>query len=346
MKKIGFLVPEIINCGPVNMVFNIIQCIDCEMFSVMLISVRKTKTNSDYVNNIRSKCKLGVFDLEIFSLQDLVLNLDVIHSHGYYPDKIVAGLKNDSVKKITTIHCQFFKDYLQEYGKIKGFFGALLHFYYLNTGKFDYHVGCSQSVKEYLDSYLLKRNKKKVLSINNGVDQNIFFPLNQREKTARRKKLGFCEKDKIFIYAGRLIRRKRVPELITFFNEKAIENSILLILGTGNELAECEAIATKKMIFLGYQENPQKYYQISDFVLSMSSAEGYPMSILEAVSCGCYAFLSDIPSHQEFINLNPYKADVIDNLTEDKLCVKNNNNNNHNLSAQKMTEQYVKLYLG
>ncbi|MDO5104286.1 glycosyltransferase family 4 protein [Capnocytophaga sp.] len=340
MKKIGFLVPEIINCGPVNVVYNIIQNIDCKVFSVMLISVRKT--NSDYVNNIRSKCKLGVFDLEDFSLQDLALNLDVIHSHGYYPDKIVAGLKNDNVKKITTIHCQFFKDYLQEYGKIKGFVGALSHFYYLNIGKFDAYVSCSNAVKKYFDSYLLKSNQEKSVFVNNGVNQAVFHKLTQDEKTEQRKMLGFGPDNQIFIYAGRLIRRKRVPELITFFNENATKNSILLILGSGDELAQSKAVATERVIFLGHQENLEKYYQISDFVLSMSSAEGYPMSILEAVSCGCYAFLSDIPPHSEFIRQNPEVADFIVNMLSEKT---KSNHNNYNLSAQKMVSEYTNLYL-
>ncbi|MDO4782330.1 MAG: glycosyltransferase family 4 protein [Capnocytophaga felis] len=340
MKKIGFLVPEIMNCGPVNVVFSIIENLDPSKFDIMLIAVRKS--NNDRVNIISSKCKLGVFYLENHLLQDLTIKLDIIHSNGYNPDKMVARLKNSNIKKLTTIHCQFFNDYLQEYGKIKGFFGALLHFYYLNIGKFDYYVGCSQSVKEYLDSYLLKRNKKKTLSINNGVDQNIFYPLNQSEKAIKRKILGFSERDKIFIYAGRLIRRKRVPELINLFNKKATENAILLILGTGNELEKCQSIATKNVIFLGFVENPEKYYQIADYVLSMSNSEGYPMGILEAVSCGCYAFLSDIPSHKEFINQNPKVSDFIENLS---LIEPKSKNNNYNLSAKNMASQYTNLYL-
>ncbi|GIJ97807.1 glycosyl transferase [Capnocytophaga stomatis] len=340
MKKIGFLVPEIINCGPVNVVFSLIQNLDLNKFNIMLIAVRKS--NSDYVNIINSKCKLGVFYLDNHLLQDLAKELDIIHSNGYYPDKMVAKLKNNNIKKLTTIHCQFFKDYLQEYGKIKGFFGALLHFFYLNTGNFNYYVGCSQSVKEYLNLYLLKRNKNKALSINNGVNQNIFYSLSQNDKATQRELLGFSKGSKIFIYAGRLIRRKRVPELIKFFNEKATENSILLILGIGDELEKCQAAATEKIIFLGHKKNPEKYYQIADYVLSMSNSEGYPMSILEAVSCGCYAFLSDIPSHREFISQNPEVSDFIENLS---FIESKNKNNSPNLSAKKMASQYSNLYL-
>jgi len=71
----------------------------------------------------------------------------------------------------------------------------------------------------------------------------------------------------------------------------------------------------------------------------------YPMSILEAVSCGCYAYLSDIPSHREFLSNNPSCGDLIENISENNI-LENRNTNFYNLSAQKMADEYTKIYLG
>lgn len=337
-KKIGFLVPEIKNCGPVNVVFSIIQNLNLNEYEVMLISVRNNQ--SDYKKIVKDKCFLGIYDLENHKLEDLTKKLDVIHSHGYYPDKYVAKLKNKNIKKITTIHCNFLKDYIQEYGFIKGIVGTFSHFYHLRRGDFHSYVGCSQSIKENLDIHL---DKKRTHSINNGVNQDIFKPISEEEKQKQKEVLKLTSCDKIYIYSGRLIRRKQVPELITFFTQKITDNSVLLIMGEGEELEKCKEIASDRVVFLGHQKNPEKYYQVSDFVLSMSNSEGYPMSILEAVSCGCYAFLSDIPSHREFIKFNVDKADFIRNIMLHRK-IKNNQQNLEELSARKMTEKYEILY--
>lgn len=339
-KKIGFLVPEIKNCGPVNVVFSIIQNLDLAQFEVMLISIRDN--DLDYKNVVKNKCHLGIYSLENYSLENLVKQIDVIHSHGYFPDKYVANLKDENIKKVTTIHCNFFKDYIQEYGFIKGVVGALAHFYYLRKGFFNHYIACSQSIKASMDVYL---DKKRTLFINNGVNQGIFTPISEQEKQKQKELLKLTSYDKIYIYSGRLIRRKQVPELITYFTQNITDNSVLLIMGEGDELEKCKKKASERVLFLGHQNHPEKYYQISDFVLSMSNAEGYPMSILEAVSCGCYAFLSDIPSHREFIKFNKSRADFIDNLSSEKMKIKESEwLDIEDLSAKKMTEKYEVLY--
>ena len=50
--------PEIKNCGPVNVVFNIISFLNTELFDIQLIAVRKN--NLGYEKIIQDKCSLGV----------------------------------------------------------------------------------------------------------------------------------------------------------------------------------------------------------------------------------------------------------------------------------------------
>lgn len=345
-KKIGFFLTTLRNCGPTNMVFNLIKSLDPKEFDIMLIAIREI--NDGYADNIKKYCNLGIHYLgkkQKNNLIKLSSKLDIIHSHGFFPDRLLSSINSKTIKKITTIHCEFFPDYCQEFGFFKGIIASLLHLYFLNMGKFDKIIGCSASVKSHLEKFLINR---KILSfINNGVDQSKFFKLPTESKNDIRKK-DFPGRDYIFIYSGRLIRRKRVPELIAKFNRvfNDRQDVLLIIIGDGEELEKCKQLAKQNISFLGHVDNPEYYYKISDFIVSMSNAEGYPMSILEAVSCGCYAFLSNNKSHLEFIQNNPNLAVLIDNLSEDLIFSinKTKNMDTKKLSSTIMAESYAFIY--
>lgn len=341
--KICYIVPELYSCGPVNVVLNLIKYLSINN-EIMLISL-KGNDEEKIVTNFKYYCSLGIHNLKLSSnivkdLNLLCLNADIIHSHGFYPDKLVKDLKVDG-KKISTVHCMFYKDYLKEYGLIKGGVGAFMHFNYLKNDKFNYIVACSKSVQDYLLNNISRNN---IVNIKNGVDHQYFKKIDKDEVHRRRKNLSIDGYDKVFIYSGRLIRRKRVPELIEIFNNKYSENNLLIILGDGEDLEECKKKSQgKNVIFFGCVENPSYYYQISDYVLSNSLAEGYPMSILEAVSCGCSAILSDILPHLEFLQNNP----EVSFLIGENIALKEARNDDFDirkLSSERMALEYFELY--
>ncbi|HFF4737839.1 TPA: glycosyltransferase family 4 protein, partial [Acinetobacter baumannii] len=306
------------------------------------ISLRPLK-NNETLDFFKKYSSLGVYALNennyFKELENLALHLDVIHSHGFYPDKLVSKL-DCNIKKITTVHCMFYKDYIKEYGLFKGFIGALSHFRILNKGRFDTIVGCSLSVRSYCEKYL--NNKININYILNGVDQTRFYKLSASKRMELRKGLNFDVYKRIYIYAGRLIRRKRVPELIDLFLIKAQHDDLLIILGDGEELDKCKERAAQGNIkLIGNVDNPEFYYQISDFVISNSSAEGYPMSIIEAVSCGCFAFLSDIEPHREFVSNNPQVSCLLDVWDECKVL---SEESVEHLSARVMALSYLNVY--
>lgn len=341
--NIGILLPEIYNCGPVNVALNIVKELsELENVDIMVISLRPLK-NNETLDFFKKYSSLGVYALNennyFKELNNIALHLDVIHSHGFYPDKLVSKL-DCNIKKITTVHCMFYKDYIKEYGFFKGFIGAISHFRILNKGSFNTIVGCSLSVKSYCEKYL--NNKININYILNGVDQNRFYKLPADKRTELRKDFNFDIYKRIFIYAGRLIRRKRVPELIDLFLIKAQHDDLLIILGDGEELDQCKERASQGNIkLIGNVDNPEFYYQISDFVISNSAAEGYPMSIIEAVSCGCFAFLSDIQPHKEFVGNNPMVSCLLDAWDEFKVV---SEESVEHLSARVMALSYLKVY--
>ena len=110
---------------------------------------------------------------------------------------------------------------------------------------------------ETISKYLKKDN---LTHIYNGVNPKIYTPLSNEQKSEARKKLGFKNDYKIFIFSGRFIRRKRVPELVNFFNKKQFSNTQLLLLGEGIEETICKEKANNNpnIIFLGFSDNPEK----------------------------------------------------------------------------------------
>lgn len=348
MNRVVYLVPELVNCGPLNVVLNIIKFLDKDIIDPYIVALRRSSDFDLYVREFQKY--LGVDKIyylddcvePLVYLKEIIKNkkINCIHSHGYYPDKFSSGLNN--IKKISTIHSMFYKDYPKEYGRVKGFFGAYSHFKILKRGSFDYTVGCSKSVSEYCMNHGVKDN---IYTINNGVDHNVFKRLSEQEKYKARAELNIIA-SRIFIYSGRFIRRKRVPELLKLFLDNSQGSDLLILLGDGPERKKCEALyANNKIRFLGQVSNPEKFYQISDFVISNSDSEGYPMSIIEAVSCGCYALLSNIPSHEEFISQNPKLASLLDFSNENLIKGHTSNCELMQLSANVMSRKYMDLYL-
>lgn len=337
--KVGILIPRLVNCGPVNMALSIVKALlYSEKINFRIIVVHSERNDQSMMNYISKQLKVPVIVLNENNKVDHLVNicdsLDVVHSHGYYPDKLLSKI---NIKKITTIHCMFYKDYVSEYGIFKGLLASFLHFRYLKIGSFKYIVGCSQSVENYVKNHIGNLTTKFV---NNGVDQNIFRKIDCSARTERLKLLGFNKFNRIFIFSGRLIRRKRVPELIGIFQNLFSHDDLLIIIGDGDEFNICSERKYNNVIFLGAVNNPEFYYQCADFVISNSSAEGYPMSIIEAVSCGCKALLSDIPPHRDFIKNNSSVACLINNIkfSDDFYDPKQ-------LSSEIMAKSYHNLYL-
>ncbi|XDK02172.1 hypothetical protein ABUP54_02970 [Acinetobacter baumannii] len=126
--NIGILLPEIYNCGPVNVALNIVKELsELENVDIMVISLRPLK-NNETLDFFKKYSSLGVYALNennyFKELENLALHLDVIHSHGFYPDKLVSKLDCNIKKLQQFIACSikiilrsmaFLKDLLEPY---------------------------------------------------------------------------------------------------------------------------------------------------------------------------------------------------------------------------------------
>lgn len=138
----------------------------------------------------------------------------------------------------------------------------------------------------YLNSIKLKKSfTPEAKIVGNGVDSNIFYPLNNIEKENQKKEFGFEPDDKIICW---MANNRRVKGLHIFIKIIDKINTLdlpikFLIIGS------IQKIHKENVINLGKLSNPNlaKYLQISDFYFFISLCqEGFGLSLVEAIKTG------------------------------------------------------------
>lgn len=355
MIRIAYVINYIVKNGPSSVILNIINHLDKKRYDISLITlfsgnnlkvVQQLQNQGVHVFQCstlsRFKCMLGVSKEFDTLVRDQ--HLDILHTHGLIPDLLASRLK-DSAQKISTIHNNMYEDYLDTYGYLKSRIFIQMHLHALK--KLDQCVCCSKSVYD-----VMKYKLKNAIFIRNGIE-----PV-QAHSVITRNELGLSKEAKVFLYAGVLSSRKNVRRMIEQFCSHRMGNEYLLILGKGETLQECQAVADDHVRFMGFQSDPVAFMNISDVYVSASRSEGFSISVLEALSSGLGLFLSVIPSHKEVIEManTAYIGEVFDeNSFAEKLQLLRNSYEHldknkirawqeAHLSAKKMAEQYMRSY--
>lgn len=171
----------------------------------------------------------------------------------------------------------------------------------------------------------LGASEEKSYIIQFGVDTKLFH--SGYDVSSFKRELGIKDDEKV-IFSPRMIKPVyNIDNIVRAF--KLVQehfSNLKLILKSYlendkgykkyiEELVE-ELGVKEQTIFLGQIEysTMAKLYNLSDVVVSVSSADGTPMSVLEAMACGCNIVASNIPSLQEWIKdgWNGYLVNVED----------------------------------
>jgi glycosyltransferase involved in cell wall biosynthesis len=149
----------------------------------------------------------------------------------------------------------------------------------------DAYIFCSSDIESFYGAYI---GNKPYIVLPNYVDKTQFFPdLNLPQV-------------KQFFYLGRLIELKGVEEAACFVDRLGeAMNTSFVGQGPLEEKVSAMGISIIPSIpndQLGVFMNTHKY------VVSFSKTEGSPKALLEAVFCGLYPVLSDIPVHREIVD--------------------------------------------
>lgn len=125
--------------------------------------------------------------------------------------------------------------------------------------------------------------------------------------------------DLVFIHLSRFHEdQKQHTILIKAFNRarRDFKNVILIIIGRGYETQDAEylkEIAEEGIFFLGEKSNVGDYLNLSNVFCLSSRFEGLPISLLEAISCGCIPICTPVGGIKDIIqqdNTGYISADI------------------------------------
>jgi glycosyltransferase involved in cell wall biosynthesis len=100
------------------------------------------------------------------------------------------------------------------------------------------------------------------------------------------------DRDTVFLHIGTCNAAKNQKMLISVFN-RLVENGdhvVLMIIGSGfdsDDGRNLKSLACDKIIFLGQKQNVADYLLNADAFCLSSVIEGMPISLIEALACGC-----------------------------------------------------------
>jgi len=357
--KIAYVISTLENCGPVNILFNLIKYLNRSTYEPLIITLspenHKTRIKEFQEMEVRV-VQLNLSRIEgLFKAKNKVKavvkkeNIQILHGQSFRADGIIASISN--IPTTNTLHNYPFYDFPMTYGKVQGNMMAKKHLQIIK--KLTRPIACSQSV-----AALLKENQKiSIEFVQNGVDTEVYQPSN-RSQEEWKQKLDLETNKKLFIVVGTLSRRKDPLTIIEAFNNREEQ---LLFLGEGELLEECKKKATNPNIkFLGRVENVADYLKAADFYISAAHAEGLPNTVLEALSSGVPTILSAIGPHDEILDydkkLNNFlfkvgnendlfqKIEDIKQYNYDELRQKSETIIKNYLSAQVMAKNYEAIY--
>jgi D-inositol-3-phosphate glycosyltransferase len=229
---------------------------------------------------------IGSFSKEIKN-SDLVYIQDLF----YMPCFFGALLANIHKKPIVLMeHIKFEKNSK----KIVNFFQKFV----INTcGKYILNsaekvIVCNVKVKKWLGL------PEKTVFIKNAVNTKMFRPVSESEKINLRKKYNLPVNKPIILFVGRLVEAKGFDKLFSA-RDRAY---LTLFVGDGNATEEMKNSKEIKLIGSVNQKKLVEFYQMADIFCLPSRNEGFPLSILEALSCGIPVISSNLEGYNEYLN--------------------------------------------
>lgn len=140
-------------------------------------------------------------------------------------------------------------------------------------------------------SYSRFYHLKNAIIIPNGREK--LFPTDQYPSVSKEiDSYKQSESDLVFIHIARFYEQKNQPMLVEVFNRLIEEGHaiVLLIIGDWSFCAEARELASTVkpgIHVLGTRTNVVDYLLLSDAFCLTSIYEGLPISLIEAISCGC-----------------------------------------------------------
>lgn len=288
---IGGLERVLVNCVnrlPSNVQHHIVCLTD---YSVSFSSLLPDNTTLYRLNKKSGK------DFSVYKrFYDLLKSIkpDVVHTYNLATNELqfFAWLARVPVR----IHAEHGRDIYDPEGKVTKYRvlrKCIVHF----TSKV---VAVSGELYSWLKDDLALP-KGKVVLIRNGIDTDFFVPSNKANNTFTIGHVGRLSpiKNQCLLLEGYAHACEREND---FAQETA-----LTIVGDGESEKNLKTLSeqlgiSKSVNFAGAQMDVLKFYQTFDCFAMTSTAEGIPMTLLEAMSCGVAAAVTPVGGMPEVVN--------------------------------------------
>jgi len=230
---------------------------------------------------------------------------DLIDAHYIYPDGVAAILLGKVFRKPVVLSARGTD--INLYPKFKTI-RPLIRWALKNA---DHTIAVCESLKEIMVSLGINRNKVSVIS--NGIDPDIFKPI---EKSDARKKLALNQEEKILISVGALIERKGMHILIDALAEINRGEQLAFttyIIGKGEQKDNLQKAIDlhglqDKVKLLGEVNNSDlpNWYNAADLFFLGSSREGWPNVVSESLACGTPVVATNVNGTPEILCSEEY----------------------------------------
>lgn len=324
MKKILFMIPNLMHGGAEKVLVNLLNNMDIREFDITLMTLFDDGVNKQflkphirYISYYKKVFRGNSYYFKLFSPKSLYRkmikdNYDIIVSYLEGPTaRIVSGCSNPKTKLVSWIHveqhdkrtaCKAFRNYKESY---------------ICYSKYHQFVCVSQTVKEDFLSIFNLDNKCDVIYNTNETD--LILEQSKEEVddiVINPANINLCG-------VGKLMPNKGFDRIIHITKKLFDEgyNVNTYILGVGSHQTKYENLVTslnlnKNVFLLGYKTNPYKYVANCDLFLCASYAEGFSTAATESLIVGTPVCTVEVSGMKEMLGENNEYGIVVENNDE------------------------------
>ncbi|GHS87917.1 hypothetical protein FACS1894201_09310 [Bacteroidia bacterium] len=225
---------------------------------------------------------------------------DIIHSHGYRPDKYVWKFrKHIQGKTVSTVHSDVFTDLKYTYNVLISAVFSRLWIHFLKN------KDCVVTLSHFLVDKVYKNyiSEDKLVCIYNGVDEHKVQPI--AEEDSEQLKVLKERPLKIIGTCAVLTKIKGLEQVINVLPQ--LPDYAFVVIGDGKQrdylqhLARQQGVADR-CVFLGYRSNARDYLPFFDVYVMPSYSEGMGLALIEAALAERPCVCSDIATFRELFS--------------------------------------------
>ena len=325
MKKILFLIPNLMYGGAERVLVNLVNNLDKNKYDITVMTLFDVGVNKEFLNSeirykyiFKKQFRGNSHILKLFSSEFLYKlfikdKYDILVSYlEGTTARIIAGNKDSDCKKICWIHIE-----LNDEKKISNGFRNLKEAKDVYS-KYDKLIAVSQTVKDIFLENIGSSNLNMDVIYNTNETNQI------KEKSLEEIYDLKLDKNIINICSvAKIIPAKGFDRLVKV-HKRLIDEGLMhhiYLLGVGDEKENIEKFLKLNNLedtftFLGFKKNPYKYIKACDLYICSSRREGFSTAVTESLIIGTPVVSTLCSGAKELLGENNEYGIVVENSEE------------------------------